>query len=98
MDAIIDKLECMKITDKCKKMSRLKEIINNNNYVKRCLTNKSKDFNSLSFLINKQMSQSDCIKIGTGLEQVFKDIILDDTTLKNIKPKNKPISNFYLFL
>jgi len=88
MDDLIGKLECMKVSDKCKKQEKLKDLITKNEYIKRCSSNKNKDFNSLSFLVKKPMSQSDCIKIGTGLEQVFKDIVLNETSFVNIKPKN----------
>ena len=55
----------------------LKSIIHSNEYVRNCVSNKKKDFNSLSYLIDRDLSQSDCIKVGTGIEKVLKDIILD---------------------
>jgi hypothetical protein len=70
-------------------MDYLTEIITNNSYVKNCTSNKEKDINSLSYLICRELSQSDCIKLGTGIEKVLKDIILDkNKQLENIKPKN----------
>jgi len=71
-------------------MSELVKIIDNNNYVQSCETNKSKEFNSLSYLISMDMSQSDCIKLGNALESVLRDIIINyNKNLENIKPKNK---------
>jgi len=68
----------------------LKNIIKNNDYIKSCVSNKKKDYNSLSYLIQKNLSQSECIKLGIGLENVLRDIILKkNTNLKSIKPKNK---------
>lgn len=70
--------------------SELKNIIDENEYVKSCVSNKTKDFNSLSYLIDRNLSQSDCIKLGTGMEKILKDIILKkNSQLENIKPKNK---------
>lgn len=63
-------------------------LIENNEYIKLCKSNKKKDENSLSSLINRKLSQSDCIKLGNGLEKLLCDIILKNTSLKNIKQKN----------
>lgn len=71
-------------------IEKLKKIINANEYVNTCVSNKTKDYNSLSYLINRDLSQSDCIKLGTGSEKVLIDIILkNNQNLENIKPKNK---------
>jgi len=68
----------------------LTHIIDNNDYVKNCTSNKSKETHSLSSLIDRDLSQSDCIKLGTGLEKVVKDIVLAaNPALTNIKPKNE---------
>ncbi len=68
----------------------LKDIVNENAYVNSCVSNKTKDYNSLSYLIDRDLSQSDCIKLGTGIEQVLKDVVAKkNPNLKNIKPKNK---------
>lgn len=64
-------------------------IIENNSYIKNCKSNKKKDIDSLSYLIIRELSQSDCIKLGNGLEKIFYDIVLTYTKLKDIKPKNK---------
>jgi hypothetical protein len=68
----------------------LKLIIDNNKYVKECISNKSKDFNSLSSLVDMNLSQSDCIKFGNGMEKILNDVIITkNPQLKNIKPINK---------
>ena len=68
----------------------LKIIIDNNKYIKECISNKSKDFNSLSYLIDRDLSQSDCIKFGNGMEKILIDIIITkNPQLENIKPINK---------
>jgi len=63
-------------------------LIENNEYIKQCKSNNKKNENSLSYLINRKLSQSDCIKLGNGLEKLLCDIILKNTSLKNIKGKN----------
>lgn len=45
-------------------MNELNNIITHNNYVINCKSNKKKDVDSLSSLINRNLSQSDCIKLG----------------------------------
>ena len=68
------------------------KFIEENEYVSNCVSNEKKDFNSLSYLIDKdkKLSQSDCIKMGHGIENVFTDIILSKSgkKLTNIKRKN----------
>jgi len=67
-----------------------KKLINNNKYVINCVSNKEKDIHSLSYLIDSKLSQSDCIKLGTGMEKILSDlIIVNSTNLENIKPKNE---------
>jgi hypothetical protein len=69
--------------------SELRSVIENNVYVKNCDSNKAKDTHSLSSLIDRDLSQSDCIKLGTGAESVIRDIVcVKNPALKNIKPKN----------
>ena len=71
-------------------ISSIKQTIDGNIYIKNSASNKKKDINSLSYLIDKiQLSQSDCIKLGTGLEKILSDLILDNNKLLiNIKSKN----------
>ncbi len=87
-DAFVnDFSKCCKITDDFR---YLDDIIRKNEYVKNCSSNKAKDFNSLSYLIDVDLSQSDCIKIGTGIEKVLRDIILDkNKSLSDIKQQNE---------
>jgi len=66
-----------------------KKMVDVNSYIQSSVSNKTKDINSLSSLIYRDLSQSDCIKLGTGIEKVLVDCILTNTTLKNIKQKNK---------
>lgn len=67
-----------------------KTIVNNNSYIQLSSSNKTKDIHSLSSLIERDLSQSDCIKLGTGVEKVLVDCILSkNPRLENIKPKNK---------
>ena len=59
-------------------------------YLKNVVSNQKKDFNSLSYLIKDlALSQSDCIKLGTGIEKLLKEIVLKTTDLVDIRPKNK---------
>ena len=67
----------------------LKSVIKGNEYVQACTSNKAKDIHSLSSLVDRSMSQSDCIKLGTGLEKVFSELIVVlNPDLTDIKPKN----------
>jgi hypothetical protein len=66
----------------------LKDMVKKNDYIKNCKSNKKKDQSSLSYLIKRDMSQSDCIKLGNGVEKLVTDIILQYSIVKNIKPKN----------
>ena len=67
----------------------LKSVVNGNEYVQACTSNKAKDVHSLSSLVDRSMSQSDCIKLGTGLEKVFSELIVVlNSQLTDIKPAN----------
>ena len=70
-------------------MKLLKSLIRKNSYIKKCKSNTKRDFNSLSYLITRKLSQSDCIKLGNGVEKIFYDIILSYTSLVDIKEKNR---------
>jgi hypothetical protein len=75
--------------DKPNNIEDLKIIIKNNDYVKNCISNKKKDKTSLSYLIDIELSQSDSIKLGIGLENIIKDIIKSKALhLIDIRPKN----------
>lgn len=68
----------------------MKRLIDKNDYIKNCYSNNKKNVNSLSYLISNKLSQSDCIKLGIGLERILSDFILSkNKKMKNIKPKNK---------
>ena len=66
----------------------LASIIYDCSYIRLCSSNKNKDVCSLSYLIKRPMSQSDCIKLGLGCEKLLSDIIIKHTKLTNIKKKN----------
>ena len=73
-------------------MEDLKKLIKENSYISQTTSNKKKDPNSLSSIVNRNLSQSDCIKLGTGIEKLLVDLILqksEHSELKNIKPKNE---------
>jgi len=64
--------------------------IQSSDYVKKTKRNEKINFNSISYLLSsKNISQSDKIKIGIALEKLTTDIIMEHSTLKNIKQKNK---------
>lgn len=74
------------------------KLIHLNKYILQCKSNKKKEFNSLSYLINCNLSQSENIKLGFGLEKILSDIILYENknllsinttkSIKNIKQKD----------
>jgi hypothetical protein len=57
-------------------------------YITHCVSNPKKDPSSLSFLVDRPMSQSDCIKLGVGVEKLLVDTVEKLTGLENIRPKN----------
>ena len=70
------------------------KIIINNKYVLNCSSNKKRDIHSLAYLIDYNLSQSDCIKLDIGLEFILKDFILEKCNfIQDIKPKNKKDEN-----
>lgn len=70
---------------------KLYAIINKNDYIQNCSSNKEIDKNSLSYLIkNISLSQSDKIKLGIGIEKILREFIIEENKeLENIKEKNK---------
>jgi hypothetical protein len=76
--------KCTTITE-----DALLTLIHENQYIQSCSSNKKKDVNSLSSLITRDLSQSDCIKLGNGVEKFFIDLIMKFTSYTNIKEKNK---------
>lgn len=89
-DETLLNLEKLNLDDKKLKVLNLEElkiIIKNNDYIKSCKSNSKKDKNSLSYLIDYNLSQSDCIKLGSALENIFRDIINKKCeNLEDIKP------------
>jgi hypothetical protein len=66
----------------------LSALVLKNEYIRNCSSNKNKDPSSLSSLIMRSLSQSDCIKLGTGIEKILQDIVVQKSSLTNIKQKN----------
>lgn len=67
----------------------LKKEIFNLDYIKKCKKNKKcKNTNSLSYLIDIKLTQSECIKMGIALEKYLAHIIENYTNFSNIKEKN----------
>lgn len=67
------------------------------NYTKECpyiqkqkemKSKKKLDEESLSFIINRPLSQSESIRLGIAIENYFRNFIGNKTGLKNIKKKN----------
>lgn len=90
IDDLIDQTNKLSIVEKVPTSpnKKLANIIAANEYVQNCQVNNKKDFHSLSYLIDQDLSQSSCIKIGHGVEKVFNEFILSNTNLTSIKPKN----------
>lgn len=70
----------------------LMSCINKCTYIKKCAEDKKnnkKDINSLCYLIRKNLTQSECIRLGIAYEKWLCDVIIDNSSLINIKNKNK---------
>lgn len=79
-----------KTTIKCDiTYDELLQVAKSNTYAKSCVISKKKDFNSLSYLVDKTISQSTSIKLGIAMEKIFCEIITKNTDFINIKEKNK---------
>jgi len=72
-----------------KEIEKLTKLIKDCVYIKNCKSNKKRDKNSLSYMIDINLSQSDCVKLGIAVEKLLSDIIIKYSNYKNIKPKNK---------
>lgn len=82
-------VECLQLTKPCKTLDYFVEIMENNEYVRNCTPNKQKQNCSLSSLVDKPISHSECIKLGLAIEKVLRDIIsFTFINLKDIKSKN----------
>jgi hypothetical protein len=66
----------------------LLKIIDNNIYLKTYKNNKKIDKNSLCYLLDQKLQQSDCIKLGIAIEKIFIDIIKNYTDYIDIKSMN----------
>jgi hypothetical protein len=56
-----------------------------NTYVDTCERNPQKDTNSFYSLIKQQLSQSDAIKLGFAIEKIFREMILSNPELEDIR-------------
>lgn len=83
-----EKINNLQVENKKINLLDLNDLINRNVYIKNCKSNKTKDKNSLSYLIDKNLSQSDCIKLGIGIEKFLVDLVVEYSKLENIKEKN----------
>lgn len=59
-----------------------------NIYVDACLPNPRRNPDSFYSLIDRDLSQSDAIKIGFAIEKIFREIILTNPDLEDIRKKN----------
>jgi hypothetical protein len=72
-------------------IEKFSRVIQNIKYIKECKKTNKKDIHSICYLlderISRQLTQSDCIKLGFGLEYLFLEIIIQNAPhLKNITP------------
>lgn len=65
------------------------KIIDENEYVKNCVSNQSSSIHSLSYLISGDRSQSDRIKCGNAVEKILRDMATKLTACKVVPRKNK---------
>ena len=68
--------------------TRMIKCVEENDYVKNCKSCKKRDPSSLSHWITRTLGQSDCIKLGIGVEKTLSDIVTTETSFRDIKPKN----------
>lgn len=62
-------------------------IILKNTYVDNCVSNPQRNLDSFYSLIDRDLSQSDAIKLGFAIEKVFRDMILTNPDLDDIREK-----------
>lgn len=74
--------------DTTEDLSILFNAISLSTYVVFSNSNKKKDKNSLSSLVSKSLSQSECIRLGFAVEKLLCDICSKTEGFINIKPKN----------
>lgn len=64
------------------KKSYIKQIVDNNDKIKKINICNSKNYFSLSYLLDDNISQSTCIKLGNILQDICKDIIIENSKLE----------------
>ena len=67
----------------------LRHLITNCEYIANSTSTKKKDISSLSYLIDIEMSQSECIRLGIGCEKLISVLIMKYANVINIKKKNE---------
>jgi hypothetical protein len=60
-----------------------------NFYEDTCFANLKKDENSFYHLLTRDISHSDAIKLGIAVEKIFRELILTNDKVTDIRPKNK---------
>jgi len=79
----------MKNNSICVSDENLGHLITNCEYIANSTSTKKKDISSLSYLIDIEMSQSECIRLGIGCEKLISDLIMKYANVINIKKKNE---------
>jgi len=79
----------MKNNSICVSEENLKQLITNSEYIINSTSTKKKDISSLSYLIDVEMSQSECIRLGIGCEKLISELIMKYANVINIKKKNE---------
>lgn len=69
-------------------MESIFEIVDNNKFLSKKVKKTHNSVYSMAYLLNKKLSQSQYIRLGLALEDIFKDIVLKYTNFVDIKEKN----------
>ena len=89
IDSLCQGVELVSLQNKPNTVEYFQNAINTCEYVRNCKSNKNKEECSLSSLIDRPLSQSDCIKLGTAIEKNLKSFIIATILeLKDIKRQN----------
>lgn len=67
-------------------------------YTKKQRHGGKKDVNSMKFIIERNLTQSQSIRLGIELENFFRDYILDKTSLRSMNQKCKKKECDHLFM
>jgi len=67
----------------------LKNLIENNQYLQSRIKRTSKDTSSLAHIIKKKLEHRQYIQMGYCIENILKDLIVQNSDLKSIKKKNE---------